>query len=90
MLRIAATNENTMQPPIKNTPKERLREFLLKSQFDCVHCVNVNNNNLVASVANSADLSENGRFSTLVADEIFTKICTDFWPKWQIFSFNEK
>ena len=32
------------------------------------------------SVANSADFSENGRFSTLVADEIFTKICKDFWP----------
>ena len=25
--------------------------------------------------------SENGRFSTLVAYEIFTKICKDFWPE---------
>ena len=42
------------------------------------------------SVANSADFSENGRFSIFLADEIFTKICKDFWPKQQIFSFDEK
>ena len=41
------------------------------------------------SVANSADFSENGRFSIFLADEIFTKICKDFWPKRQIFSFKK-
>ena len=53
-------------------------------------CKQVKVARILGSVANSADFSENGRFSTLVADEIFTKICTDFWPKWQIFSFNKK
>ena len=43
-------------------------------------CKQVKVARILGSVANSADFSENGRFSTLVADEIFTKICTDFWP----------
>ena len=34
-----------------------------------------------SSVANSADFSENGRFLILLADNIFEKICSDFWIK---------